>query len=118
MSGLPTRCSDVFSGRNTGSPSCCETGGDRASILLVRVTSHQGDRENRLQGKVRQEDNSERGKGTICAFAELSLRHVRQVPLPTLSMDGLAVKDQIGMRLEVQVPWRAKEWWPVGRAHL
>jgi hypothetical protein len=44
--------------------------GDRALIVLVRVMSHQGRREGRLQGEAAQVGVVFGGKSTRCAYSE------------------------------------------------
>ncbi len=51
MSGLPTECSDVRSGRNTGSSSRRESDDDGVPILLGGVTTAQGAEESSVQGE-------------------------------------------------------------------
>ncbi len=52
--GPPTVRSDVQPGRTTRSPTGREPYGDGASIVVVGVTTDQGGRESRPQGKGRQ----------------------------------------------------------------
>jgi hypothetical protein len=54
MSGLPKSCSDVQQGRTAGLPKGRETYGDGAPIAVAGVTTCQGVRESRTQGKVAQ----------------------------------------------------------------
>ncbi len=54
MSWEPTSRSDVPSGRNMGWPKARECYGHGVVIVVVGVTSHQGEREIRSQGEARQ----------------------------------------------------------------
>jgi hypothetical protein len=51
MSELPTSCSDVRQRRTTGWPIAGDRHGHGVPILVVGVTSHQGDQESWSQGK-------------------------------------------------------------------
>ena len=51
MNGLPTSCSDVRQRRTTGWPSAGDRHGHGVPIVVVGVTSHQGDQESWSQGK-------------------------------------------------------------------
>ena len=51
MSGKPTLLYDVAQLRNTGLPTGREPYGDGVLIVVVGVTPHPGERENRSQGE-------------------------------------------------------------------
>ena len=65
--------SQVLLVRNTGFPKGRESYGNGASIIVVEVTLHQGERESRSQGEGRQVSKLERNGGTRMSKAERTL---------------------------------------------
>jgi hypothetical protein len=70
--------------RNTGFPKGRESYGNGASIIVVEVTPHQGERESRSQGEGRQVSKLERNGGARMSKAERTLlamqKHGRCMP--------------------------------------
>ncbi len=76
--GLPTVRSDVQPRRTTRLPTGCEPYGNGASIVVVGVTTDQGGREIRLQGKVRQVfSTTTTGRYARCGAPKLSSKSSR-----------------------------------------
>lgn len=75
MSWEPTSRSDVPSGRNMGWPKARERQGHGVMIVVVGVTSHQGEQESCSQGEARQVEYGQQPRGRCDAKSQTGADH-------------------------------------------